>query len=160
MLKRSKYNKIPNAEPKAVTPEETSPSHVSDDEEDPPAPKLGSIDMEEEEAKIFDFLKGLFLTVVGPLVTLAVSLGGSVLAIASGSGLAIFLYPYVVAVMNFVGAAPSILGSFSAAKDLIFSVTDALSSAVDKAIDVYQGVVSADNFFYVSKGSSQDKLII
>lgn len=138
MFKRSRSKaKFLKVEPKPAEPEEKKvPTEFPEDDEDVPPPSI-DINLEEQKFAILDFLKGLFISLLSPIVTAAISIGGANLSLVLGNKYLILLYPYMVALLNFVAALPALLGSFNSASSQIFSVIEKFMEAYDNAMNLY-----------------------
>ena len=150
MFKRVKSkNKFLKVEPTTTSSSDPSPAKKTptefpdDEEEDVPPP---TIDMtfgddptssSSSSTDVLSVLKGFVVPLVSPLVTAAISVGGAELSLLSENQYLILLYPYLIVLLNFAGALPSLLQSFQNATVLIFSVMDQFMEAYENAMKVY-----------------------
>jgi len=148
MFKRVKSkNKFLKVEPTTTSSSDPSPAKKTptefpdDEEEDVPPPTIdmtfGDDPTSSSSFDVLSVLKGFVVPLVSPLVTAAISVGGAELSLLSENQYLILLYPYLIVLLNFAGALPSLLQSFQNATVLIFSVMDQFMEAYENAMKVY-----------------------
>lgn len=129
------------AEPKE---EEHELFGVIDDTKKQGSPKI-EVSVDDAEAmSAASLFKDLFSALATPIAAFVVGIGGAFLVINSGNEIALLLFPYMIAVLNFLGAVPSITKNLNGAFNLASSIISSTLGKVDSEIGkIEEGALGA-----------------